>query len=73
MSVKTLIIRTAGTNCDQETIFAFERAGAETSLLHINRVNENPAVKQTNSKGGRPWRASERGKSPMICGRWWNR
>jgi len=44
MSVKTLIIRTAGTNCDQETEFAFEQAGAEVTLLHINRVNENPAV-----------------------------
>ncbi len=42
--VKTLIIRTAGTNCDGETKFAFERAGAAVSLLHINRVNENPAL-----------------------------
>jgi len=39
-----LIIRTAGTNCDLETQFAFERAGADVSLLHINRVNENPSV-----------------------------
>jgi len=44
MTVKTLIIRTAGTNCDQETKFAFERAGAKVSLLHINRVNERPAL-----------------------------
>jgi len=44
MAVKTLIIRTAGTNCDQETKFAFERAGSEVSLLHINRVNEKPSL-----------------------------
>jgi len=42
--IRTLIIRTAGTNCDQETKFAFERAGSEVSLLHINRVNENPSL-----------------------------
>ncbi len=44
MAVRTLIIRTAGTNCDQETKFAFERAGSEVSLLHINRVNEQPSL-----------------------------
>ena len=44
MGAKTLIIRTAGTNCDQETKFAFEQAGSEVTLLHINRVNENPSV-----------------------------
>ncbi|MFW6159349.1 MAG: phosphoribosylformylglycinamidine synthase subunit PurQ, partial [Planctomycetota bacterium] len=42
MTVRTLIIRTAGTNCDLETKFAFERAGSHVSLLHINRVAENP-------------------------------
>ncbi|MFO7899912.1 MAG: phosphoribosylformylglycinamidine synthase subunit PurQ, partial [Planctomycetota bacterium] len=44
MSIKTLIIRTAGTNCDLETKFAFERAGSQVSLLHINRVVENPTL-----------------------------
>ncbi|UCG55538.1 MAG: phosphoribosylformylglycinamidine synthase I [Dehalococcoidia bacterium] len=33
--VKTLILRAPGTNCDEETVFAFEKAGAETSLVHI--------------------------------------
>ncbi|HUT09030.1 MAG TPA: phosphoribosylformylglycinamidine synthase I [Thermoguttaceae bacterium] len=37
-----LIIRAPGTNCDQETAFAFEKAGARTELLHINRLLENP-------------------------------
>ncbi len=36
--VKTLILRAPGTNCDQETAFAFEKAGAETDVLHVNRL-----------------------------------
>ncbi len=36
--VKTLILRTPGTNCDAETVFAFRQAGAEVSLVHINRL-----------------------------------
>jgi phosphoribosylformylglycinamidine synthase subunit PurQ / glutaminase len=44
MIVRTLIMRTAGTNCDTETQFAFEQAGAAVERLHVNRVNENPAV-----------------------------
>ena len=38
MRVKTLIIRAPGTNCDTETAFAFEQAGAEASLMHVNRL-----------------------------------
>lgn len=33
---KTIILRTAGTNCDAETAFAFKTAGADTELVHIN-------------------------------------
>jgi phosphoribosylformylglycinamidine synthase len=36
--VKALIMRAPGTNCDEETAFAFRLAGAETSLVHINRL-----------------------------------
>jgi phosphoribosylformylglycinamidine synthase len=36
--VRTLILRAPGTNCDQETIFAFQKAGADVSLVHINRL-----------------------------------
>lgn len=36
--VKVIVLRTAGTNCDRETVFAFESFGAEVSLIHINRV-----------------------------------
>jgi len=36
--VKVLILRTQGTNCDNETAFAFEQAGAATSLVHIDEL-----------------------------------
>ena len=32
---KVLILRTAGTNCDQETAYAFEKAGAEAEFVHV--------------------------------------
>ncbi len=38
MKPKALIIRAAGTNCDQETIHALEQAGAECQLAHINQL-----------------------------------
>ena len=37
-----LILRAPGTNCDQETGFAFETAGATTSYVHINQLVESP-------------------------------
>jgi phosphoribosylformylglycinamidine synthase len=37
-TVKTLVIRTAGTNCDMETSFAFEQCGSESDLVHINNL-----------------------------------
>ncbi len=37
--VKVLVLRTAGTNCDKETAFAFEEAGASAELIHINRLS----------------------------------
>ncbi|MFC1940579.1 phosphoribosylformylglycinamidine synthase I [Chloroflexota bacterium] len=36
--VRTLMIRAPGTNCDVETAFAFQQAGAEISLVHVNRL-----------------------------------
>ena len=35
---KVIVLRTAGTNCDRETAFAFEKAGAEAELVHINEL-----------------------------------
>ena len=37
-NVKTLMLRAPGTNCDAETAFAFERAGAQVELVHINEL-----------------------------------
>lgn len=37
-TVKVIILRTAGTNCDKETAFAFETAGASAELVHINQL-----------------------------------
>ena len=36
--VRTLVLRVPGTNCDVETAFAFQQAGAEASLVHINQL-----------------------------------
>jgi phosphoribosylformylglycinamidine synthase I len=36
--VKTLILRAPGTNCDGETTFAFERAGAVVDSSHVNQL-----------------------------------
>jgi phosphoribosylformylglycinamidine synthase len=41
---RVLILRAPGTNCDRETAFAFEQAGAETTSLHINRLVESPKL-----------------------------
>jgi phosphoribosylformylglycinamidine synthase subunit PurQ / glutaminase len=44
MKPKTLILRTAGTNCDAETAYAFERAGATCQTVHVNRLIERPEL-----------------------------
>jgi len=36
--VKTIVLRAPGTNCDAETVFAFEQAGSEVDLVHVNRI-----------------------------------
>jgi phosphoribosylformylglycinamidine synthase subunit PurQ / glutaminase len=46
MRPTALILRTAGTNCDLETAYAFEQAGAATQLVHINRLLESLAPLQ---------------------------
>jgi len=35
---KVCVLRTAGTNCDKETAFAFLKAGAEPESVHINKL-----------------------------------
>jgi len=39
-----LIIRTAGTNCDRELVYAFEQAGAATQLVHLSALIEHPEL-----------------------------
>ncbi len=36
--VKVILIRTEGTNCDQETAYAFQACGASVDLVHINQL-----------------------------------
>jgi phosphoribosylformylglycinamidine synthase I len=39
-----IILRAPGTNCDAETAFAFQQAGAKTETLHINRLLDQPKL-----------------------------
>lgn len=39
---RVLIVRAPGTNCDQETAYAFEQAGGSATVVHINRLLESP-------------------------------
>ena len=36
--VKVIVIRAAGTNCNEETAFAFSRLGAHVDQVHINAL-----------------------------------
>lgn len=42
--VNVLVLRAAGVNCDVETQYAFEHAGAVGQRVHINRLIENPSL-----------------------------
>lgn len=39
---RVLILRAPGTNCDHDTAFAFEKAGAVAERVHVNQVLESP-------------------------------
>lgn len=43
---RVMVLRAPGTNCDQETAFAFEQAGGHADVLHVNRLLENPPLAQ---------------------------
>lgn len=43
-SPTVLILRAPGTNCNEETAFAFERAGGRPEQVHVNRWLENPCL-----------------------------
>jgi len=44
MSPRVLILRAPGSNCDQETAFAFQTAGGKPEVVHLNRLLENPKL-----------------------------
>ena len=43
ISTRALVLRTAGTNCDAETVRALELAGASVELVHWKRLLAEPA------------------------------
>ncbi|MEM9345384.1 MAG: phosphoribosylformylglycinamidine synthase subunit PurQ [Planctomycetota bacterium] len=47
MAPKTLILRSAGTNCDAELAYAFEQAGAAAETIHIAKLIEQPELIST--------------------------
>jgi phosphoribosylformylglycinamidine synthase len=44
LAPSALVLRAPGTNCDAETAYAFELAGAKTATRHINRWLESPRL-----------------------------
>ena len=38
MVIKVLMLRAPGTNCDAETVFAFQQAGAAVTSVHVNQL-----------------------------------
>lgn len=38
MEVKTIVLRVDGTNCDEETVIAFQKAGSTVDLVHVNEL-----------------------------------
>jgi len=37
-TIRILVLRTAGTNCDMETVYACHAAGGDPELVHVNRL-----------------------------------
>lgn len=44
MKSRALVLRTAGTNCEAETAYAFEIVGVETRTVHISEFAKNPQM-----------------------------
>ena len=44
MKPRVCVLRVAGTNCDVETQYAFEKAGAEAERIHVNRLAEKRSL-----------------------------
>ncbi len=43
-TIRVLVLRAAGINCDEETAYAWELAGADALRLHVNRLIEDPRL-----------------------------
>jgi len=41
---RVMVLRAPGTNCDQETAYAFVQAGGLADVHHVNRLLENPPL-----------------------------
>jgi phosphoribosylformylglycinamidine synthase I len=41
---RVLVLRTAGTNCDQETVYAWELAGALPERIHVRELIDSPLI-----------------------------
>lgn len=44
LSPRALVLRAPGTNCDHETVHAFERAGAVARRVHVRALAEKPSL-----------------------------
>ncbi|TVR42611.1 MAG: phosphoribosylformylglycinamidine synthase subunit PurQ [Planctomycetota bacterium] len=44
MTARALVLRTAGTNCEVETAYAFELVGVETQTIHIAALIKQPRL-----------------------------
>jgi phosphoribosylformylglycinamidine synthase I len=44
LSPRALVLRAPGTNCDHETAFAFERAGAIARRVHVQALTAKPSL-----------------------------
>lgn len=44
LSPRVLVLRAPGTNCDHETVHAFERAGAIAKRVHVHALAEKPSL-----------------------------
>jgi phosphoribosylformylglycinamidine synthase len=42
--VRVIVVRAAGINCDEETVYAWELAGAAATRVHVDRLLESPAL-----------------------------
>ncbi len=41
---RVVVLRAPGTNCDEETVHAWEKAGARAETIHVNRLIEAPRM-----------------------------